>query len=58
MGKGTKLKFKVAKVEEAQSESKLKPWKILLVDDDEDVHIATKIALGGLVYKQRQSIIY
>ncbi|MCX4026263.1 HD domain-containing protein [Endozoicomonas sp. SM1973] len=53
MGKGTKLKFKVAKVEEAQSESKLKPWKILLVDDDEDVHIATKIALGGLVYKQR-----
>ncbi|WP_163835662.1 HD-GYP domain-containing protein [Spartinivicinus ruber] len=53
MGKGTKLKFKASNIEK-QDENKLKPWKILLVDDEEDVHAATKIALNGLVYKERR----
>lgn len=30
-----------------------KPWKILIVDDDPDVHEVTKIAVGGCVFENR-----
>ena len=35
--------------DEDLSETKLKPWLILLVDDDQDVHISTKFAIGRVV---------
>ncbi|POZ60013.1 DUF3369 domain-containing protein [Chromobacterium alticapitis] len=30
-----------------------KPWKVLIVDDERDVHTATRIALRGISYKER-----
>ncbi|MEN2425708.1 DUF3369 domain-containing protein [Chromobacterium vaccinii] len=30
-----------------------KPWKVLIVDDEKDVHTATRIALRGISYKER-----
>ena len=30
-----------------------KPWKILIVDDDPDVHEVTKIAVGGYEFEER-----
>ncbi len=33
--------------------SRLTPWKILLVDDEQDVHTVTKMALDGIRFQQR-----
>ncbi|WP_168224816.1 DUF3369 domain-containing protein [Rhodoferax aquaticus] len=30
------------------------PWKVLVVDDEADVHNATRFALSGIVYKDRE----
>ncbi|MGC9422684.1 DUF3369 domain-containing protein [Vibrio sp.] len=32
----------------------LKPWKVLLVDDDEQVHLVTKMALRGFTFQHRK----
>ncbi|WP_287365040.1 hypothetical protein [Thauera sp.] len=29
------------------------PWKVLIVDDDEDVHRATELALRGMLVEDR-----
>src|SRR4030042_1202791 len=29
------------------------PWKILVVDDEEDIHTVTKMALKGFIFKDR-----
>lgn len=33
--------------------SRVKPWKILIVDDEPDVHVATKLALKGFQFDSR-----
>lgn len=36
-----------------QTDSKLSPWKILTVDDQEDVHSVTRLVLGGFSFEGR-----
>jgi len=38
--------------------SALPPWKILIADDDEDVHAATKLALNDFIFMDRVLKIY
>lgn len=40
-------------VEEGQTESLGPPWRVLVVDDERDVHTATRLALGDLRFENR-----
>ncbi|NNJ90283.1 MAG: phosphodiesterase, partial [Gammaproteobacteria bacterium] len=40
--------------EETATSSSETPWKILIVDDEKDVHEVTKMALSGFVFKNRE----
>ncbi|GGD71788.1 PP2C family protein-serine/threonine phosphatase [Lacimicrobium alkaliphilum] len=46
------LFFKEADAPEHE-EAKLAPWKILIVDDDEEVHVMTRLVLRDLVFDNR-----
>ncbi len=43
-----------SKTDEVKTLNKSKEWKILIVDDDEDIHNVTKLALDDFTYKNQK----
>ncbi|SCK06283.1 DUF3369 domain-containing protein [Vogesella sp. LIG4] len=39
--------------QQARPANARKPWKILIIDDEKDVHSATRLAIKDLIYKER-----
>jgi hypothetical protein len=37
----------------SQEEKSLKPWKVMIVDDEPEVHAVTRLALSGFEFDRR-----
>jgi response regulator RpfG family c-di-GMP phosphodiesterase len=47
-------RLEFAREDEAKADSGRRPWKVLIVDDEEDVHRVTRLALSGLEFQRRK----
>ncbi|MBF0358643.1 MAG: DUF3369 domain-containing protein [Magnetococcales bacterium] len=43
-----------SKKQDSATDYAIKPWKVLVVDDEPDIHTATALALGGFVFDGRK----
>jgi signal transduction histidine kinase/DNA-binding response OmpR family regulator len=53
-----KSKNKLSKTTEKPSQMKLPPWKVLIVDDDSDIHAITELALKDFSFADRTLQIF
>lgn len=47
------LLFSSQTSENIENQQQLEPWKVLIVDDEQDIHSITKLALNGFKFNQR-----